>query len=39
MFSAYFSTDYKDVAAFSILVITLVFRPAGILGRPDVEKV
>ncbi|HWG05145.1 MAG TPA: branched-chain amino acid ABC transporter permease LivH [Beijerinckiaceae bacterium] len=39
MFSAYFSSDYKDVAAFSILAITLVFRPAGILGRPDVEKV
>jgi branched-chain amino acid transport system permease protein len=39
LFSAYFSSDYKDVAAFSILAITLVFRPSGILGRPDVEKV
>ncbi len=37
--SAYFSTDYKDVATFSILVITLVFLPSGLLGRPDVEKV
>ena len=37
--SAYFSTDYKDVATFSILVITLVFMPSGLLGRPDVEKV
>ena len=37
--SAYFSTDYKDVAAFSILAITLIFRPSGLLGRPDVEKV
>jgi branched-chain amino acid transport system permease protein len=37
--SAYFSTDYKDVAAFSILVIALIFLPQGILGRPDVEKV
>jgi branched-chain amino acid transport system permease protein len=37
--SAYFSTDYKDVAAFSILAITLIFLPQGILGRPDVEKV
>ena len=25
--SAYFSTDYKDVAAFSILAITLIFLP------------
>jgi branched-chain amino acid transport system permease protein len=37
--SAYFTTDYKDVAAFSILAITLIFLPQGILGRPDVEKV
>jgi branched-chain amino acid transport system permease protein len=39
LWSAYFSTDYKDVAAFSILAIVLIFLPQGILGRPDVEKV
>ncbi len=39
MWSAYFTIDYKDVAAFSILVITLIFLPTGILGRPEVEKV
>src|SRR6478752_7128771 len=39
MWSAYFSTDYKDVAAFSILAVTMIFLPQGILGRPDVEKV
>jgi branched-chain amino acid transport system permease protein len=39
MWSAYFSIDYKDVAAFSILAITMIFLPQGILGRPDVEKV
>jgi branched-chain amino acid transport system permease protein len=37
--SAYFSADYKDVAAFSILVLVLIFRPTGLLGRPEVEKV
>ncbi len=37
--SAYFSIEYKDVAAFSILAITLVFMPQGLLGRPEVEKV
>ncbi len=37
--SAYFSTDYKDVAAFSILAVTLIFLPSGLLGRPEVEKV
>ena len=39
LWSAYFSTDYKDVAAFSILAITMIFLPQGLLGRPDVEKV
>jgi branched-chain amino acid transport system permease protein len=37
--SSYFTTDYKDVAAFMILAITLIFMPSGILGRPEVEKV
>jgi branched-chain amino acid transport system permease protein len=37
--SAYFSIEYKDVAAFAILVIVLIFRPTGLLGRPEVEKV
>ncbi len=37
--SAYFSAEYKDVAAFSILVLVLIFMPTGILGRPEVEKV
>ena len=37
--SAYFSVEYKDVAAFAILILVLIFRPTGLLGRPDVEKV
>ncbi len=37
--SAYFSIEYKDVAAFAILIVVLIFLPTGILGRPDVEKV
>ncbi len=39
LWSSYFSIDYKDVAAFSILAITLIFLPSGLLGKPDVEKV
>ncbi len=31
--------QYKDVVAFSLLVLVLLFRPTGILGRPEVEKV
>jgi branched-chain amino acid transport system permease protein len=37
--SAYFPVEYKDVAAFSVLVLVLIFLPSGILGRPEVEKV
>ncbi len=37
--SAYFSVEYKDVAAFSILAIVLIFLPSGLLGKPEVEKV
>jgi branched-chain amino acid transport system permease protein len=39
LWSAYFSIDYKDVAVFCILAITLIFMPSGLLGRPEVEKV
>src|SRR6185437_16184928 len=39
LWSAYFSIDYKDVATFCILAITLVFLPSGLLGKPEVEKV
>ena len=37
--SGYFSVEYKDVAAFSILAIVLIVRPSGLLGKPEVEKV
>ncbi|WP_321447024.1 branched-chain amino acid ABC transporter permease LivH [uncultured Cohaesibacter sp.] len=37
--SGYFSVEYKDVAAFSILAIVLIFMPSGLLGKPEVEKV
>ena len=37
--AAYFTAEYKDVASFAILVLVLIFRPTGLLGQPDVEKV
>jgi branched-chain amino acid transport system permease protein len=37
--AGYFTTEYKDVAAFSILAIVLIFFPSGLLGRPEIEKV
>ncbi|WP_395685047.1 branched-chain amino acid ABC transporter permease LivH [Aestuariivirga sp.] len=39
MWSAYFTVEYKDVAAFTVLVIVLIFMPQGLLGKPEVEKV
>jgi len=39
LFSGYVNTDYKDVFAFSLLVFILIFRPSGLLGRPETEKV
>ncbi|MBW8054309.1 MAG: branched-chain amino acid ABC transporter permease LivH [Nitrospira sp.] len=37
--SAYFTVEYKDVAVFSIMILVLIFRPTGLLGKPDIEKV
>ncbi len=37
--TGYVSSDYEDVFAFSLLVLILIFRPAGILGRSSTEKV
>ena len=37
--SGYGSIAYKDVAVFGVLVLVLIFRPSGLLGRPETEKV
>ncbi|MCF2135302.1 MULTISPECIES: high-affinity branched-chain amino acid ABC transporter permease LivH [Burkholderiaceae] len=37
--SGYMPAEYKDVVAFGLLVLILLFRPTGLLGRLDVEKV
>lgn len=37
--SAYFSPAYKDVAAFAILILTLLVLPNGLFGRAAVQKV
>lgn len=37
--TGYVSSDYEDVFAFSLLVLILIFRPAGILGRREQQKV
>ena len=37
--SGYISIEYKDIAAFTVLVVVLIFFPTGFLGKPDIEKV
>lgn len=39
LFAGFIDVDYKDVFAFSILIFILIFKPSGLLGTPEVEKV
>lgn len=37
--TGYVSSDYEDVFAFSLLVIILIFKPSGLLGKAETQKV
>lgn len=37
--AGYISSVYEDVFAFLILVLILIFKPSGLLGKPEVQKV
>ncbi len=39
MTAAFFPAEYKDVVAFGLLILILLIRPSGLLGKPEVEKV
>jgi branched-chain amino acid transport system permease protein len=39
LFAGLVNTDYKDVFAFGLLVGVLIFRPTGLLGKPEIEKI
>lgn len=39
MVVGYLSSTYRDALAFGILIVILIFRPAGLLGKYTVEKV
>lgn len=39
MVVAYLSSTYRDALAFGLLIIILIFRPSGLLGKKGVEKV
>lgn len=37
--TGYVSSDYEDVFAFTLLVLILIFRPSGLLGKKESQKV
>ncbi|MDL2316417.1 branched-chain amino acid ABC transporter permease LivH [Desulfovibrio sp. OttesenSCG-928-A18] len=37
--TGYFISDYEDMVAFAILILILIFRPSGLLGKAKVQKV
>jgi len=37
--AAYISSEYKDAFAFIVLILILIFKPAGLLGERVPEKV
>ena len=37
--TGYVSSDYEDVFAFSLLVLILIFKPSGLLGKEEIQKV
>ncbi len=39
MVVAYFSSTYRDALAFGLLIVILLFKPAGLMGKSTVEKV
>jgi branched-chain amino acid transport system permease protein len=39
MVAAFFPSTYRDFVAFSLLLVLLIFRPYGILGKPQPQKV
>ena len=39
LWSSYIGTEYKDVAAFFILILVLLIRPNGLFGKAHIDKV
>jgi branched-chain amino acid transport system permease protein len=37
--AGYMPAEYKDIVSFGLLIVILLFRPTGLLGKPDIEKV
>ena len=39
MVVAYLSSTYRDALAFGLLIVILLFKPEGLMGKQSVEKV
>jgi branched-chain amino acid transport system permease protein len=39
MVAGYLSSSYRDALAFGLLILILLFKPSGLLGKTTVEKV
>jgi len=37
--AAYISSGYRDAIAFAVLIVVLVVRPTGIMGKKSINKV
>ncbi len=37
--SGYISSTYRDAIAFTVLILILLFKPSGLLGKAEIEKV
>jgi branched-chain amino acid transport system permease protein len=37
--SGYISSTYRDAIAFAVLILILLVKPAGLLGKKEIEKV
>jgi branched-chain amino acid transport system permease protein len=37
--AGYMPAQYKDIVSFGLLIVILLFRPTGLLGKSDIEKV
>jgi branched-chain amino acid transport system permease protein len=37
--SGYISSTYRDAIAFAVLILILLIKPSGLLGKKEIEKV
>ena len=38
-FAGYWTSTFQDLVVFSLLIVVMLVRPTGLLGRADIRKV